>query len=82
MFPRRSFSAETFTLTLRMPVIGNCIADNVLLRYELLISYTKFAVQSEKEQVHVYAHTQMPCKGLGKLNDDCSVKAGLYAVQF
>jgi hypothetical protein len=57
-------SADRVTRTLRMPVLESCIAANVRLSYERLVSCTESAVQSEREVVHVYAHTHMPCKVL------------------
>jgi hypothetical protein len=39
-------------------------------------------VQSEREVVHMYAHTHVPCKVLGNPKDDCGVNASVYVVQF
>jgi hypothetical protein len=60
-------SADRVTCTLCMPILESFIAANVRLRYERLVSCTESAVQSEREVVHVYAHTHMPCKVLGTL---------------
>jgi hypothetical protein len=39
-------------------------------------------VQSEREMVHMYAHTHVPYKVLGNPKDDCGVNASVYVVQF
>src|SRR5215475_15206619 len=57
-----TYSADRLTRTLRMPVLESCIAANAQLRYERLVTSTESAVQSEREVVHVYAHTHAPCK--------------------
>jgi hypothetical protein len=66
-------SADRFTRTLRMPILESCIAANVQLRYERLVSCTESAVQSEREVVHVYAHMHMPCKVLGTLRTNAAL---------
>jgi hypothetical protein len=52
---------------MRMPVLESCIAANVRLRYERLFSCTESAVQSEREVVHMYTLTHVPCKVIGTL---------------
>jgi hypothetical protein len=75
-------SADRVTCTLRMPVLESCIAANVRLRYERLVSCTESAVPSEREVLHVYAHAHMPCKMLGNPKDNYGVNASVYVVQF
>ena len=65
-----------------MPVLESCTAANVRLRYERLVSCADSAVQSEREVVHLYAHTHAPCKVLGISKEDCGVNASVYLVQF
>jgi hypothetical protein len=37
------------------------------MRYERLVTCTESAVQSEREMVHMYTRTRVPCKVLGTL---------------
>jgi hypothetical protein len=64
-----------------MYVLESCIAANVRLHYERLVSCTESAMQSEREVVHVYVHTHAPCKVLGNPNKDCGINASVYVVQ-
>jgi hypothetical protein len=60
-------SADRVTRTLRMPILESFIAANVRLRYERFVTCMESAVQSEREVVHMYARTHVPCKVLGTL---------------
>jgi hypothetical protein len=60
-------SADTLRIHCACPSLRVSLLPRSRLRYEMLVSCAASAVQPEREVVHMYARTHVPCKVLGNL---------------
>jgi hypothetical protein len=60
-------SADTLPVHCACPSLKVSLLSTLRLLYEWLVTCTEYAVQSEREVVHMYTRTHVSCKVLGTL---------------